>query len=408
MPLDRLHAVLDQQLQRLSQEQRRKGFEHVVTDVLPADGTRGPRYRLAGQPQPFLRMNSNSYLGLGTHPDVIAASEAAVRRFGVGPGAVRFISGTLEPHTRLEARLGDFHGREAAILFSSAYAAVLSTVISLVTPETAIISDELNHNCIINAIRLARPREKHIYPHRDLGGLEAALRAAAQHCRRALVITDGIFSMRGAHAPLDTIAELVARYDPGFAENAVLVVDDSHGVGAFGPTGRGTEEYVGSRADVLVGTLGKAFGVNGGYVAGSRTLIESLRESSPTYIYSNPITPGEASAALAAVEIVDGQEGRARLAHLRDITRRFRAGLLELGLETLAGEHPVVPLFVRDTARTAAIVRRLFARGVLATAIVYPVVPPGDDSIRFQISAEHTPYDIDEALAALGASATAG
>lgn len=404
MPTDRLHAVLDQQLQRLGQEQRRKGFEHVVADLIPPDGTRGPRYRLAGHQQAFLRMNSNSYLGLGTHPAVVAASEAAVRRFGVGPGAVRFISGTLEPHTRLEARLSAFHGREAAILFSSAYAAVLSAVLSLVTPETAIISDELNHNCIINAIRLARPREKHIYPHRDMGRLEQALREASQHCRRAIVITDGIFSMRGAHAPLDAIAALVARYDHGFAENAVLLVDDSHGVGAFGPTGRGTEEYAGARADVLIGTLGKAFGVNGGYVAGPRTLVESLRETSPTYIYSNPITPGEASAALAAVDIVDGEEGRARLAHLRAVTGQFRAGLLRLGLETIAGEHPVVPLFVRDTARTAALVRRLFDQGILATAIVYPVVPQGDDSIRFQISADHTPHDIDEALEALAAA----
>lgn len=401
MPLDRLHAVLDQQLQVLTQDQRRKGFEHVVTEVLPADGERGPRYRIAGQPQPFLRMNSNSYLGLSTHPQVIAAAEAAVQRYGVGPGAVRFISGTLAPHVELEARLHAFHGREAAMLFSSAYATVLSVLVSLITPETAIISDALNHNCIINAIRLARPQEKYVYPHLDLVQLEDALRQAARTCRRAVIVTDGIFSMRGAHAPLAAIAELVQRYDAGFAENAILIVDDSHGVGAFGATGRGTEEYTATRADLLIGTLGKAFGVNGGYVAGSQILIDSLRETSPMYIYSNPITPGEASAASAAVAIVESAEGQARLSHLRGVTRRFREGLQQQGKETLAGEHPVVPLFVRDTARTVATVRHLFAHGILATAIVYPVVPHGDDSIRFQISADHTEHDIDEVLAAL-------
>lgn len=401
MPSDRLRELLAEQLEGLSRDQRRKGFEHVVTGRVAPGGDRGPRYRLAGQDRPFLRMNSNSYLGLSTHPKVVAASEAAVARYGVGPGAVRFISGTLEPHVALEARLGAFHGREAAMLFSSAYATVLSVVASLVTPETAVISDELNHNCIINAIHLVRPKEKYVYPHLDLAALEDGLRQAARSCRRALVITDGVFSMRGAVAPLDAIQELLLRHDAAFAENAVLVVDDSHGVGALGATGRGTEEQRGARADLLIGTLGKAFGVNGGYVTGPQTLVDTLRETSPMYIYSNPITPGEASAARAAVELVDSAEGMAMLAHLRAMTRRFREGLGRQGLETLAGEHPVVPLFVRDGARTAAIVRGLFARGILATAIVYPVVPRGDESIRFQVSAEHTAADVDEVLAAL-------
>jgi glycine C-acetyltransferase len=402
MPVDRLQPLLEQQLQSLSADQRRKGFEHVVTGRIAADGGRGPRYQLAGLPQPFLRMNSNSYLGLATHPRLVAAAEAAVARFGVGPGAVRFISGTLEPHVRLEARLGAFHGREAAMLFSSAYATVLSVIASLVTPETAVVSDELNHNCIINAIRLVRPKAKVVYRHLDLAGLDDALRqAAAADCRRALVVTDGVFSMRGAIAPLDAIREVVLRHDAAFAENVVLLVDDSHGVGALGATGRGSEEQTGAQADLLIGTLGKAFGANGGYVVGPQVLIDSLRETSPMYIYSNPITPGEASAARAAVEIVDSAEGQALLGHLRDLTGRFRDGLRRQGRETLAGAHPVVPLFVRDAARTAAIVRGLFEQGILATAILYPVVPRGDESIRFQVSAEHTAGDIDEVLAAL-------
>lgn len=401
MPIDRLHTILSSQLEQLTSERRRKGFENVIEEIIPAEGTHGPRYRVAGQARPFIRMNSNSYLGLATHPRLIAAAEQAVQRYGVGPGAVRFISGTLQPHAELEAALSAFHGREATMIFSSAYAAVVSTIVSLVTPETAVISDELNHNSIINAIKLARPQTRHVYRHRDMASLEEALEQASQNARRVVIITDGIFSMRGAHGPLEAIAALTSRYDSRFAENAILVVDDSHGVGAFGASGRGTEEYTGTHADVLIGTLGKAFAVNGGYVAGSQVVIESLRETSPMYIYSNPITPGEAAAAQAAVAFVDSDEGRSRLTHLRRVTAAFREGLRQLKLETLAGEHPVVPLFIRDTQRTASLVQHLFEHGVLATGIVYPVVPRGDESIRFQVSAEHTLQDIDEVLAVL-------
>ncbi|WP_298818650.1 aminotransferase class I/II-fold pyridoxal phosphate-dependent enzyme [Chloroflexus sp.] len=401
MPYDRLTDLLQRQLDQLSAERRRKGFERVITERIPGDGIRGPRYRVAGYDQVFIRMNSNSYLGLASDPRLIEAAESATHRFGVGPGAVRFISGTLAPHVELEQRLAAFHHRESAMLFSSAYATVLSVITSLTTPDTAIISDELNHNCIINAIRLARPREKLVYRHLDLDQLDAALAQASRSCRRAIVITDGIFSMRGVHAPLDRIADIVARHDVAFAENVLLIVDDSHGVGAFGATGRGCEEYCGAQADLLIGTLGKAFGANGGYVTGPQVLIDSLRETSPTYIYSNPITAAEASAAITALAILDSAEGQERLAHLRAMTARFRQGLRDNGFETLPGDHPVAPLFVRDPAATAALVDQLFARGVLATAIMYPVVPRGDDSIRFQISAEHTAADIDEALAAL-------
>jgi glycine C-acetyltransferase len=208
--------------------------------------------------------------------------------------------------------------------------------------------------------------------------------------------------MRGAHAPLGRIRELIARFDSAFAENALVVVDDSHGVGALGQTGRGTEEITRpGAADLLVATLGKALGVNGGYVVGSDTLIRYLRETSPFYIYSNPITPAEAAAALAAIEIVDGPDGAALLGQLRATTDRFRRGLADQGLETLPGQHPVVPLMVRDTKRTSRIVAHLRQEGILATGLNYPIVPKGDEEIRFQISADHTPADIDEALAAL-------
>lgn len=288
--------------------------------------------------------------------------------------------------------------------FSSAYATIVSTLVPLVTDETVVISDALNHNCIINAMRLARPKAKAIYAHNDVQQLEDALAAHAGSARRALVVTDGIFSMRGDHAPLAEILEVCRRFDDRYPENVVSLVDDSHGVGAFGDTGRGVEEYTGSGpADVLVGTLGKAFGVNGGYVTGSRSLVGFLRESSPMYIYSNPITPGEARAAHRAVEIVDSDEGRRLLARLRALTRRFEEGLGRVGIETIPGEHPVVPMMIRDTDRTRDLVRYLYDHGVLVTGLAYPVVPRGDEEIRTQINADHTEGDIDYVLGLLEA-----
>jgi glycine C-acetyltransferase len=406
MPYDRIEQALAAELAAMAESGRLKGPETVFAGIVPASGAKGPRYLLAGEGEKrFLRMNANNYLGMSLHEEVIAAEEAAVRRYGAGPGAVRFISGAWAPHVALEARLAAFHGRPAAMIYSSAYAAIMGVVPQLIDDRTAVISDALNHNCIINAMRLARPREKHVYPHLDLTGLEAALDAAARECDRAIVVTDGVFSMRGDHAPLDEIAALVRRHDGDFADNAMLVVDDSHGVGALGATGRGTEEFAGGEpVDLLVATLGKAFGVNGGYVVGGRTVIDYLRETSPFYVYSNPITPGEAAAAETALGIVDSPRGAALLDHLRAMTARFRDGLAALGLETVPGAHPVVPLMVRDTKRTAALVRRLRAEGILATGLNYPVVPRGDEEIRFQISADHTEADIDEALAALAAA----
>jgi len=405
MPHDRIEAALAAELNKLSEAGTRKGRETVIAGLIPAADGKGPRCRLVGEGnRDFLRMNSNSYLGLGLHERVIAAEEAAVRACGTGPGAVRFISGTWAPHVELEARLAAFHGRAAAMIFSSAYATVMGVLTSLITAETAVISDALNHNSIINALRLSRPRRKEIYRHLDMDQLDAQLDACAADCTRAIVITDGIFSMRGDHAPLDRIVEIARQHDGAYAENVVVVADDSHGVGAFGETGRGTEEYCGGAAvDLLIATLGKAFGVNGGYVAASQTLVDYLRETSPFYIYSNPITPGEAAAASQAVAIVDSAQGRALLDHLRAMTARLKAGLTALGYETLPGAHPVVPLMVRDTVRTTALVGHLRAHGVLATGLNYPVVPRGDEEIRFQVSADHTEADIEEALAVLAA-----
>jgi len=405
MPLDRIGPVLDAHVAALNEAGTAKGAETVVTGVRRARGDSGPRFLLEGEgDKEFIRMNSNSYLGMGLNPEVIRAEESGSAEFGAGPGAVRFISGSYSAHLELERKMAEFHRREAAMIFSSAYATVVSTIAPLVTSETVLISDALNHNCIINAIRLARPAGKVVYDHNSVAGLERALTELAGKAKRALIVTDGIFSMRGDHAPLDEIMEVAARHDHVYEENAVVLVDDSHGVGAFGRTGRGVEEFTGSApADILVGTLGKAFGVNGGYVAASESIIGFLRESAPMYIYSNPITVGEARAALKSVEIVDSPEGLALLERLRGLTKRFEDGLGRIGIETIPGEHPVVPLMIRDTQRTRALVDYLYGNGVLVTGLAYPVVPRGDEEIRAQINADHTEADIDHVLGLLEA-----
>jgi glycine C-acetyltransferase len=400
MPVDRLKAVLADHVAGLEESGTAKGDETVVVAVLPAEGERGPRFLLKGEgDQEFLRMNSNSYLGMGLRPEVIQAEEDATRKFGAGPGAVRFISGSYDAHLTLEQELADFHGREAGMILSSAYATVVSTITPLVTADTVLVSDELNHNCIINAMRLARPAGKEIYAHNDVSALDDALKAWKGKAKRAVVVTDGIFSMRGDHAPLDEIVEVCRRHDDGYAENVVLVVDDSHGVGAFGRTGRGVEEHTRSGpVDVLVGTLGKAFGVNGGYVVADATTIRFLRESAQMYIYSNPITVGEAAAALTSLRLVASREGEELLERLRALTRRFEEGLGRIGIETIPGEHPVVPLMIRDTRKTKDLVRYLYDNGVLVTGLAYPVVPEGDEEIRAQVNADHTEADIDHVL----------
>jgi glycine C-acetyltransferase len=404
MPLHRFVDELRASIEELDRTGTAKGHEAVVTGVRRPQGGKGPRFLLQGHgDKEFLRMNSNSYLGLSLRDELLHAEEEGARKYGVGPGAVRFISGTYDVHVKLEEALAAFHGREAAMLTSAAYTSVMGVIVSLTTEKTVLISDELNHNCIVNAMKLARPAGKKIYKHNDLAGLERALEESVGQGDTALVITDGVFSMRGDYAPLKEIRALVDRYDAKFPRNVVLVVDDSHGAGAYGTSGRGTEEITGAHADVLVATLGKAFGVNGGYICATAPVIRYLREKNPFYIYSNPITPAEAQASLAAVELVQSGRGRELLAHLSAMTAKFEKGLTDLGFETIGSPHPVTPLVVRDTDRTNALVRHLRENGVLATGLNYPVVPRGDQLIRFQVSADHTSSDIDAVLSVLKA-----
>jgi glycine C-acetyltransferase len=401
--IDKLNRALRVELDELRSSGTLKGAEMVITKVIPANGAKGPRFLLEGYGErEFLKMNSNSYLGMSLRKEVIAAEERASAEFGAGPGAVRFISGSYQAHIDLEKKLAEFHRRPAGMIFSSAYTTIMGVLAPLTTKETTVISDELNHNCIINAMRLSRPKAKAIYKHLDMAELESCLQGAVGTCQRVLVVTDGIFSMRGDYAPLDKVAELCRKYSGEFQEGVISVVDDSHGVGAFGKTGRGTEEYTNAQGiDILVATLGKALGVNGGYVVSSDTVIDYLREKAPMYIYSNPITVSEASAAHKALEILDSPEGIGLLEKLLALTKRFEQGLLALGYEVIESEHPVVPLMVRDTERTAKLVTFLVENGVLGTGLNFPVVPRGDEEIRFQVSAEHTEFDIDFALDAL-------
>ncbi|CAB5160188.1 2-amino-3-ketobutyrate coenzyme A ligase (EC [Olavius algarvensis associated proteobacterium Delta 3] len=405
MPRLKIENTLKQKLTELDGKGLLKGKEMVIVGIQPAEDKKGPRYVLSGYPgKAFLRMNSNSCLGLSLNADVKKAEESVTEHFGVGPGAVRFISGTYAHHIALEAKLAEFHKREAAMVFSSAYAAIMGVITPLIDSNTIVISDALNHNCIINAIKLSRPKAKEIYRHLDTDDLEEHTKRFIGKGSRVLIVTDGIFSMRGDHAPLDRIAEIADRYDAVYPEGVNILVDDSHGVGAFGKTGRGTEEYTKAQGiDMIVATLGKSLGVNGGYIAASAAIIDYLREAAPFYIYSNPITPAEAAAAAKALEILDSKTGSKLLSKLRRLTRRFEEGLLAQEYEIIESEHPIVPLMVRDTKKTAEMVRYLIQNGILATGLNYPVVPRGDEEIRFQVSADHTEYDIDYALEILQA-----
>lgn len=399
MALEKLNAALNKNLDDLRNTGRDKGAELVINKVIAAKGEFGPRYNLVGYGEKeFIKMNANSYLGMSMNPEVIKAEEDAAQEFGVGPGAVRFISGTHTPHIELEKKLAEFHEREAGMIFSSAYVTSLGVIYPLTTKETVVVSDELNHNCIIQAMRLSRPAAKMIYKHNDMADLKAKLNEALGKGKRCLVITDGIFSMRGDFAPLKELTEICAKFNDKFEEGVITIADDSHGVGAFGKTGRGTEEYTGAKVDVLIGTLGKAYGVNGGYVVASKTVLDYLRETAPMYIYSNPITCSEAAATLKVLDMLVSDWGVKRLEHLAAMTKKFEDGLTSLGFETIEGPHPVVPLMVRDTAETTKLVNYLTENGVLGTGLNFPVVPKGDEEIRFQVNADHTEADIDEVL----------
>jgi glycine C-acetyltransferase len=403
MNLDALDRVLETELEALKADGRAKPPERVITGYIPPQGERGPRYRLLGSDREFIRMNSNSYLSLSHHPELIRAADEATHRLGVGPGAVRFIDGTFSYHVALEEGIARFVGKPAAKIFNSAYTANCGLALAISNPRTYWVGDQLNHNSIIRSMRIANvPSEnKAIYNHNDMDHLRNCLETAPEGMERVVVIFDGIFSMRGDFAPIDRIEGIVAGFRRKFGDGFVTVVDDSHGIGAFGPTGRGTADHTGVLPDVIIGTFGKAFGVNGGFIAASPTLIEAVRQKADTYIYTNPLSVADCAAAAKALDICDSLEGRERLEHLRKMTALFRRGIEDLGWQSIPGPHPIVPLLVRDTPRTHQLVQHLYDRGILAVGLTFPVVPRGEETIRFQVNAAHTAADIHTVLKAL-------
>ncbi len=400
MPLEKLDQSLMQEVETLKAEGRAKAPERIIVDYIPPKGERGPRYKLKGADQEFIRMNSNSYLSLSNHPALIEAADEATKKFGVGPGAVRFIDGTFHYHVELEERIARYVDKPAAKIFNSAYTANCGLALAISTKQTYWIGDELNHNSIIRAMRIANvPREnKGIYKHNNMDELKKCLEEVPEGIERVVIIFDGIFSMRGDYAPIDQIVKIAQPYYDKFKDGIITVVDDSHGIGAYGKTGRGTAEYTGVQPDIIVGTFGKAFGVNGGFIAASPAVVEAVRQKADTYIYTNPLSVADCAAATRAIDIADSREGMERLNHLHARIKQFREGIDSLGLESIPGPHPVVPLLVRDTHKTHEMVNRLYEKGVLVVGLTFPVVPKGDETIRFQINAAHTEADVDYVL----------
>lgn len=355
----------------------------------------------------YIVFNSNDYLGLRHHHDLIKADEQATKTFGTGPGAVRFISGTLKIHKELEALIAKFHGRDDAIVFSSAFAANLATIFclakgqsksSLIDSDVFVVSDELNHRSIIDGIRLANlPQEnKAIFKHLNMTDLDSVLMNGIGRFSRVVVVTDGVFSMLGEYQKLDQIKKIISKYDDKYAQGIMLIVDDAHGVGVCGETGRGCEQLYKIKADLLVGTLGKAFGADGGYVTGDQLLIDYLRESAATYIYSNSISPGTAGAAIAALNVIQSDEGVSLLEKLNVNITYFKSEAKKSGLDLAANStHPIQPLLIGSAEKTIMMKKHMFNKGVLVTDIKYPIVPEGRDEIRVQINANHAFEDID-------------
>ncbi|MCP4023072.1 MAG: aminotransferase class I/II-fold pyridoxal phosphate-dependent enzyme [Desulfobacteraceae bacterium] len=404
MSLEKINLSLESEINVLKAEGRAKPPERIIEEYIPPQGDAGPRYRLKGNSNQFIRLNSNSYLSLSNHKDLIAAADKATHDFGVGPGAVRFIDGTFSHHARLEEKVAQFVKKPAAKIFNSAYTSNCGLALTISNKKTHWIGDQLNHNSIIRAMRISNipSANKGIFKHNDMTDLKRCLDEVHPDIERVVVIFDGIFSMRGDHAPIDQIKEICKAYENKFKDGVITVVDDSHGIGAYGDSGRGTIDYCNAAPDIIVGTFGKAFGVNGGFIAASKMIIEAVRQKSDTYIYTNPLSVADCAAAVKSLEICDSEEGKALLTSLKARTQQLRQGLENLGKESIQGPHPVVPLMVRDTQKTHDIVNYLFNNGVLVVGLTFPVVPKGDETIRFQINACHTKADIAYVIDLLG------
>ncbi len=358
------------------------------------EGPQRARIEVGGRT--VLNMCANNYLGLADHPDVVAAARESLDRWGYGLASVRFICGTQRLHKDLEAKLSSFVGMEDTILYNSCWDANGGLFETILGPEDAIVSDELNHASIIDGIRLCKAKRLR-YKTNDMADLRARL-AETKDARHRLIATDGVFSMDGHLANLPAICELADEFD------ALVMVDDSHAVGFVGPHGRGTPEHFGvmDRIDILTGTLGKALGgASGGYTSGRKELVEWLRQRSRTYLFSNTVAPPVAAGALKALEMLEGSTT------LRDTleanTRFFRAEMTARGFSILPGEHPIVPVMLGDAALASRMAEEMLAERVYVIGFSYPVVPQGKARIRTQVSAAHSQADLEQAAAAFEA-----
>ncbi|HVE71831.1 MAG TPA: glycine C-acetyltransferase [Thermoanaerobaculia bacterium] len=341
-----------------------------------------------------IMLTSNNYLGLADHPAILEAAEKGERDYGYGLASVRFICGTQTIHHTLEEKIAEFFGTEDTILYGSCWNANEGLFQTVTTDQDAIISDELNHASIIDGIRLSKARKER-YKNRDLGDLRRALEAT-RDARNRLVMTDGVFSMEGSLAPLPEIIELTKEY------NAFLVVDESHGTGVLGKTGRGTAEELGvfGKIDAYTSTLGKALGgSHGGFTTGPKTLIEYLRQKSRPYLFSNTLPPAVVMGSIAAIDLVT--KDHSYIDRLHDNTRYFRSQLTEKGVTVREGIHPIVPILIGDTAKAISMSQELLRRGVYVSGFGFPVVPQGQARLRCQVSAAHTREHLDRAIDAI-------
>lgn len=385
-----MNTVFEQSLQseieKLKAAGTYKTLRHLTTPMAPE-----VHMEEAGD---VIVLSSNNYLGLSDEPAVIEAGKAGLDKYGAGTASVRFICGTFDIHRQLEDRIAQFLRTEASLTYVSCWNANTGLFPTICDSGSAILSDELNHASIIDGCRLASKSRRERYKHGNMGDLEEKLKAV-QGSAPVLVVTDGVFSMEGSVAKLPQIVELAKRY------NAVTVVDDSHGTGVMGKTGRGTIEHFGldGQVDIITGTLGKALGgAAGGFVAGSHALIDTLIQKSRPQLFSNALPATVACSSLAAIDYLD--EHPELVNRLRENTLYFRERLTALGFKPLEGESAIVPIIVGETAFAIAMSDRLLKKGVFVTGFGFPVVPEGTARIRVQISAKLTKEEMDRALGA--------
>lgn len=342
-----------------------------------------------------VNLSSNNYLGLTTHPRLRERAIKAIQDFGVGSGSVRTIAGTMEIHMALERRLAAFKKTEAAVVFQSGFTANAGTVSSILTKDDVIVSDELNHASIIDGTRLSRASVR-VFPHKDVTAARAVLEGLPRG-QRTLIITDGVFSMDGDLGPLPGLCDLADEF------GAIMMVDDAHASGVFGRAGRGTVDHFGmhGRVDVQVGTLSKALGALGGYVAGSRALVEFLYHRARPFLFSTSHPPPVAAACLAAIDVLEEEPGL--IERLWDNTRFFKAGLRRLGFNTGVSESPITPVIVGEAGTAMALSDRLFQRGVFAQGIGFPTVAKDKARVRTIVTATHTHDELQYALDAFNA-----